>query len=121
MFGKIALDNEESEITENNNFQTFPQAILVLFRSATGESWQEIMMSCAGGDGNYCEILATDIDTANAETFPEEIMTTTSPTMEDTNSTSGSDGIGRGICGSEFAYPYFISFYVLCSFLVRKN
>jgi voltage-dependent calcium channel L type alpha-1D len=24
-------------------------------------------------------------------------------------------------CGSSIAYPYFISFYVLCSFLVRQN
>lgn len=24
-------------------------------------------------------------------------------------------------CGSDFAYPYFISFFVLCSFLVHLN
>jgi voltage-dependent calcium channel L type alpha-1D len=43
VFGKIATDNNdgESSITRNNNFQTFPQAVLVLFRSATGEAWQE--------------------------------------------------------------------------------
>lgn len=35
MFGKIALD-DETAIHRNNNFQTFPQAVLVLFRSATG-------------------------------------------------------------------------------------
>lgn len=35
VFGKITLDNDTS-ITRNNNFQTFFQAILVLFRSATG-------------------------------------------------------------------------------------
>jgi hypothetical protein len=37
MFGKIALDSETA-IHRNNNFQTFPQAVLVLFRSATGKS-----------------------------------------------------------------------------------
>ncbi|GFY73709.1 voltage-dependent L-type calcium channel subunit alpha-1C [Trichonephila inaurata madagascariensis] len=40
VFGKIALD-PSTEIHRNNNFQTFPQAVLVLFRSATGEeAWQ---------------------------------------------------------------------------------
>uniref|UniRef100_A0A094ZJD3 Voltage-dependent calcium channel type D subunit alpha-1 n=1 Tax=Schistosoma haematobium TaxID=6185 RepID=A0A094ZJD3_SCHHA len=46
MFGKIALINPDSSINRNNNFQTFPQSLLVLFRSATGEAWQEIMLSC---------------------------------------------------------------------------
>lgn len=46
MFGKIALDSDTA-IHRNNNFQTFPQAILVLFRSATGEAWQDIMLACS--------------------------------------------------------------------------
>jgi voltage-dependent calcium channel L type alpha-1D len=47
MFGKVKLDDNtgESEINRQNNFQSFGQALLVLFRSATGESWQEIMIS----------------------------------------------------------------------------
>nr|VZI52024.1 unnamed protein product [Spirometra erinaceieuropaei] len=49
MFGKIALNNPDSAITVNTNFQTFPQAVLVLFRSATGEAWQDIMFSCVSG------------------------------------------------------------------------
>lgn len=48
MFGKISLI-DGNQINRNNNFQTFPQAILVLFRSATGEAWQEILLSCIGG------------------------------------------------------------------------
>lgn len=36
IFGKIAK-TEGSAIHRNNHFQTFPQAVLVLFRSATGE------------------------------------------------------------------------------------
>ncbi|CAG7826855.1 unnamed protein product [Allacma fusca] len=36
VFGKIKLDSD-TEIHRNNNFQTFPQAVLVLFRSATGK------------------------------------------------------------------------------------
>lgn len=37
MFGKIALD-DGTTIYRNNNFQTFPQAVLILFRSATGNT-----------------------------------------------------------------------------------
>ncbi|XP_013930703.1 PREDICTED: voltage-dependent N-type calcium channel subunit alpha-1B-like, partial [Thamnophis sirtalis] len=30
----------------HNNFQTFLQALMLLFRSATGEAWHEIMLAC---------------------------------------------------------------------------
>ncbi|XP_030647621.1 calcium channel, voltage-dependent, N type, alpha 1B subunit, a [Chanos chanos] len=45
VFGNIEL-NEETAITRHNNFQTFLQALMLLFRSATGEAWHEIMLSC---------------------------------------------------------------------------
>ncbi len=35
MFGKVKID-DETAITRNNHFQNFPQAVLILFRSATG-------------------------------------------------------------------------------------
>lgn len=41
VFGKVAL-NDDTEIHRNNNFHTFPAAVLVLFRSATGEAWYVI-------------------------------------------------------------------------------
>ncbi|XP_037925278.1 muscle calcium channel subunit alpha-1 isoform X4 [Hermetia illucens] len=86
VFGKIDL-NPETSITLNNNFQTFPQAVLVLFRSATGEAWQEIMLDCSSRPGKVvCD--------------------------------SRSDDAGNLNCGSSIAFPYFISFYVLCSFLI---
>lgn len=59
MFGKISLI-DGNQINRNNNFQTFPQAILVLFRSATGEAWQEILLSCIGGklfSSSFCSEL----------------------------------------------------------------
>ncbi|EAT36648.1 AAEL011280-PA, partial [Aedes aegypti] len=87
VFGKIAMDDETS-IHRNNNFQTFPQAVLVLFRSATGEAWQDIMLDCSSRPG--------------------EVMC--DPRSDDANSPEG--------CGSSIAFPYFISFYVLCSFLI---
>jgi voltage-dependent calcium channel L type alpha-1D len=82
------LDNEDSAIDRNNNFQTFPQAVLVLFRSATGEAWQKIMLACINDPAVKCDVLSDEFKN---------------------NQTS---------CGYDFAIPYFISFYVLCSFLV---
>ncbi|XP_035684364.1 voltage-dependent calcium channel type A subunit alpha-1-like isoform X12 [Branchiostoma floridae] len=48
VFGNIALD-DETEIHRHNNFRTFIQGLMVLFRCATGEAWQEIMLSCLPG------------------------------------------------------------------------
>uniref|UniRef100_A0A8C7U6W7 Voltage-dependent N-type calcium channel subunit alpha n=1 Tax=Oncorhynchus mykiss TaxID=8022 RepID=A0A8C7U6W7_ONCMY len=45
VFGNIEL-NEDTSITHHNNFRTFLQALMLLFRSATGEAWHEIMLSC---------------------------------------------------------------------------
>uniref|UniRef100_T1IPE0 Voltage-dependent L-type calcium channel subunit alpha n=1 Tax=Strigamia maritima TaxID=126957 RepID=T1IPE0_STRMM len=53
-FGKITINND-SAIHRNNNFQTFPQAVLVLFRSATGEAWQEIMLACSARPSAKCD------------------------------------------------------------------
>uniref|UniRef100_A0AAR5PWC9 Voltage-dependent L-type calcium channel subunit alpha n=1 Tax=Dendroctonus ponderosae TaxID=77166 RepID=A0AAR5PWC9_DENPD len=88
MFGKIESDDLESgsSLTRNNNFASFFQAVLVLFRSATGEAWQEIMMDCADTKQARCD---------------RRLNRTESQ-----------------FCGSDTAYPYFISFYVLCSFLI---
>ncbi|XP_043279839.1 muscle calcium channel subunit alpha-1 isoform X13 [Venturia canescens] len=87
VFGKIVLD-DDTAIHRNNNFQTFPQAVLVLFRSATGESWQNIMLACSSRPGKVkCD-----------------------PKSDDENNPAG--------CGNDIAFPYFISFYVLCSFLI---
>ncbi|XP_032677442.1 muscle calcium channel subunit alpha-1 isoform X4 [Odontomachus brunneus] len=87
VFGKIAI-NDETSINRNNNFQSFPQAVLVLFRSATGESWQEIMMDCSAAPTKVkCDPNSDEFDNPNG-------------------------------CGSDIAFPYFISFYVLCSFLI---
>uniref|UniRef100_A0A3Q0SNX0 Voltage-dependent L-type calcium channel subunit alpha n=1 Tax=Amphilophus citrinellus TaxID=61819 RepID=A0A3Q0SNX0_AMPCI len=86
MFGKIALQ-DNTQINRNNNFQTFPQAVLLLFRCATGEAWQEIMLACS--PSKQCEKGSTN-----------------------ENSTSNED------CGSQFAIIYFVSFYMLCAFLI---
>ncbi|XP_029108659.1 voltage-dependent N-type calcium channel subunit alpha-1B-like [Scleropages formosus] len=62
VFGNIEL-NEDTEINHHNNFRTFFQALMLLFRSATGEAWHEIMLSClsqrpcdegSGSNGKEC-------------------------------------------------------------------
>ncbi|XP_063321232.1 voltage-dependent L-type calcium channel subunit alpha-1D isoform X3 [Pelmatolapia mariae] len=85
VFGKIAMV-DGTQINRNNNFQTFPQAVLMLFRCATGEAWQEIMLACM--PGKLCD--------SESDYNPGEERT----------------------CGSGFAIIYFISFYMLCAFLI---
>ncbi|KAJ8254227.1 hypothetical protein COCON_G00208390 [Conger conger] len=51
LFGNIGIEEEEgdSAINQHNNFRTFFLALMLLFRSATGEAWHDIMLSCLGG------------------------------------------------------------------------
>ncbi|XP_054859253.1 voltage-dependent L-type calcium channel subunit alpha-1F [Eublepharis macularius] len=84
-FGKVAMQ-DNTPINRNNNFQTFPQAVLLLFRCATGEAWQEIML--ASLPGKRCD--------PESDYEPGEELT----------------------CGSNFAIVYFISFFMLCAFLI---
>ncbi|XP_077579736.1 voltage-dependent R-type calcium channel subunit alpha-1E [Stigmatopora nigra] len=90
VFGNIKL-NDESHINQHNNFKTFFGALMLLFRSATGESWQEIMLSCLSGQ--------------ECETDPSIAPFTLSPDHE-------------GGCGTDFAYCYFVSFIFFSSFLM---
>ncbi|XP_078790159.1 voltage-dependent R-type calcium channel subunit alpha-1E isoform X4 [Oryzias latipes] len=90
VFGNIKL-NDESHINQHNNFKTFFSALMLLFRSATGESWQEIMLSCLSGQ--------------ECEPDPSIAPLTMSPDHE-------------GGCGTDFAYCYFVSFIFFSSFLM---
>ncbi|XP_049453892.1 voltage-dependent R-type calcium channel subunit alpha-1E-like [Epinephelus fuscoguttatus] len=90
VFGNIKL-NDESHINQHNNFKTFFSALMLLFRSATGESWQEIMLSCLSGQ--------------ECEPDPSIPPLITSPDHE-------------GGCGTDFAYCYFVSFIFFSSFLM---
>ncbi|XP_073667932.1 calcium channel, voltage-dependent, L type, alpha 1D subunit, a [Paramisgurnus dabryanus] len=85
VFGKIAMV-DHTQINRNNNFQTFPQAVLLLFRCATGEAWQDIMLACM--PGKLCD---PESEYNKGEEFT---------------------------CGSNFAIIYFITFYMLCAFLI---
>ncbi|XP_021710368.1 voltage-dependent calcium channel type A subunit alpha-1 isoform X13 [Aedes aegypti] len=48
VFGNIELE-PESAITRHNNFRSFVQGLMLLFRCATGESWPNIMLACLKG------------------------------------------------------------------------
>ncbi|XP_011688054.1 PREDICTED: voltage-dependent calcium channel type A subunit alpha-1-like isoform X2 [Wasmannia auropunctata] len=48
VFGNIVLDADTS-ITKHNNFQSFIQGLMLLFRCATGEAWPNIMLACVKG------------------------------------------------------------------------
>ncbi|VDO10623.1 unnamed protein product [Rodentolepis nana] len=57
LFGKISLEQPGQDppwadgiIHRSNNFRNFFYSLLVLFRSATGESWHEIMLACTPGE-----------------------------------------------------------------------
>ncbi|XP_062855053.1 calcium channel, voltage-dependent, L type, alpha 1S subunit, b [Trichomycterus rosablanca] len=85
VFGKIALV-DGTEINRNNHFQTFPQAILILYRCVTGEAWPKVMLACMSG--KLCD--------PKSDYAPGEENT----------------------CGTNFAVFYFLSFNMLCSFLI---
>uniref|UniRef100_A0A914C6B3 Voltage-dependent calcium channel type A subunit alpha-1 n=1 Tax=Acrobeloides nanus TaxID=290746 RepID=A0A914C6B3_9BILA len=88
VFGNIYLD-PTTEVNRHNNFQSFFNAVILLFRCATGEAWQDIMMACTAGrsctKANSLEALAT-------------IRGTT--------------------CGTNMSYAYFTTFVFLSSFLM---
>ncbi|XP_072537833.1 calcium channel, voltage-dependent, L type, alpha 1S subunit, b isoform X2 [Salminus brasiliensis] len=85
VFGKIALV-DGTEINRNANFQTFPQAILLLYRTVTGEGWQKLMLACMSG--KLCD--------PKSDYAPGE----------------------EHSCGTNFAVFYFLSFNMLCAFLI---
>uniref|UniRef100_A0A1I8PXP8 Voltage-dependent calcium channel type A subunit alpha-1 n=1 Tax=Stomoxys calcitrans TaxID=35570 RepID=A0A1I8PXP8_STOCA len=49
VFGNIKLGTVENTITRHNNFQSFVQGVMLLFRCATGEAWPNIMLACLKG------------------------------------------------------------------------
>ncbi|KAG6803533.1 muscle calcium channel subunit alpha-1 isoform X2 [Apis mellifera caucasica] len=81
--------NPGSTIISINFFRLFRVMRLVkLLSRGEGESWQEIMMDCSVQPGKV----------------------KCDPNSDEALNTNG--------CGSDIAFPYFISFYVLCSFLI---
>ncbi|XP_055550027.1 voltage-dependent calcium channel type A subunit alpha-1-like isoform X7 [Wyeomyia smithii] len=48
VFGNIELD-PDTAISRHNNFRSFLDGLMLLFRCATGESWPNIMLACMKG------------------------------------------------------------------------
>ena len=90
LFGRIQL-KEDTNINRNNNFQNFPNAVILLFRCATGEDWHRVMEDCMPGKACH-----NPLDENGDPINPEEINE----------------------CGSILAMPYFIMFYMICAFLI---
>ncbi|UJR21745.1 hypothetical protein I4U23_024820 [Adineta vaga] len=88
VFGNVRHDSGKTEITRHNNFANFFSALMLLFRCATGESWQAVMLACKAGA--ECQLPAN-----------ERVPIKSKPT-----------------CGSNIAYAYFCSFVFLSSFLM---
>ncbi|KAL3094183.1 hypothetical protein niasHT_028272 [Heterodera trifolii] len=95
VFGNIQLD-PTSEINRHNNFQSFFNAIILLFRCATGEAWQEIMLSSTAG--KPCA-------KTNALSMALQML-------------DKSSGVGPQPCGTNMSYAYFVTFVFLSSFLL---
>ncbi|NP_001335573.1 Voltage-dependent calcium channel type A subunit alpha-1 [Caenorhabditis elegans] len=87
VFGNIWL-NAATEINRHNNFQSFFNAVILLFRCATGEGWQDIMMAAVQGK-DCARAGSAEINFEKGQT-----------------------------CGSNVSYAYFTSFVFLSSFLM---
>ncbi|CAF0900785.1 unnamed protein product [Rotaria sordida] len=88
VFGNVRHDSGKSEISRHNNFANFLYALMLLFRCATGESWQAVMLACKAG-----------VECQPPYNSRYQAKSTTK-------------------CGSDFAYLYFCSFVFLSSFLM---
>jgi len=129
MFGTIQ-PLETTMINENNNFKSvrfssiicyrlyahvqFFQSMLLLFRCMTGEAWQEIMLaSVAERECNqrYLQSMP-DLKGIDYPPTPPEDGDKEKQRLFDTYIAK------KFSCGSNFAYVYFISFYMFCAFLI---
>jgi hypothetical protein len=82
---------------------------MILFRCATGESWQAVMLACKAGA--ECQ------PSLHARQYQQTGMTTTTtPYFPIMHIKGGHSELKT--CGSNFAYLYFCSFVFLSSFLV---
>jgi len=101
VFGTIKLE-PDGPLNRNNHFQNFPQAVILLFRCATGESWQEIMRACLAGAN--CEPKAEERERMAIDPKFKFEFEMNPPRK----------------CGMDVAYGYFVSFVFLSSFLVNN-
>ncbi|KFO24422.1 Voltage-dependent L-type calcium channel subunit alpha-1S [Fukomys damarensis] len=129
MFGKIAM-LDGTQINRNNNFQTFPQAVLLLFRQECPRPAPDspcFALICTGSASPTvgspagflpCSSLLDDFShlCATGEAWQEILLACSYGKLCDPESDYAPGE--EYTCGTNFAYYYFISFYMLCAFLI---
>jgi hypothetical protein len=85
---------------------------MILFRCATGESWQAVMLACKSGVD--CQL------SFHNRQYQNTGLATTSSYFPIIHTKGGGHGHTTR-CGSDFAYLYFCSFVFLSSFLVSRK
>jgi hypothetical protein len=84
---------------------------MIIFRCATGESWQAVMLACKSGVECQPQF--------HSRTYPySNTLTTTSSHLSMSHTKGGQSSTKN--CGSDFSYLYFCSFVFLSSFLVSQ-
>ncbi len=81
---------------------------MIIFRCATGESWQAVMLACKSG---------ADCHTGFHHRHYQQTDSVNISIHSSTMQTKGGQSNPQK-CGSDFAYAYFCSFVFLSSFLV---
>src|SRR5258708_3542630 len=86
---------------------------IMCYSCATGEGWQKVMLSCSDRENVFCSRESDDYDS---------YIKCTSLNQTDVSilemCKNNPQYMVEPTCGNSLAYPYFISFFMLCSFLV---
>lgn len=95
IFSGVRLQNH---LDDKNNFQTFPNAMVMLMKFSTGEDWNAFMYELAN-TGSHLKQPCDD--------------------TEDFETITANGGIVNG-CGTAASYPFFLSFTVLVTMLIMN-
>ncbi|CAF3010742.1 unnamed protein product [Rotaria socialis] len=112
VFGNVRHESSTAEINRHNNFSNFFYALMLLFRCATGESWQAVMLACKAGV--ECQLQSH----TRGYNQPATVYTHPSAGSACIAASPPKHDATFGRCGSDFAYLYFCSFVFLSSFLM---
>jgi len=114
LFGLI---KEQDFITRHANFANFPNALMLLFRMATGESWNGLMHNCMIHTG--CVLIQNEaFKTANGIT--DEVFYIDFAELQDApyKSLGKDDYENQCTPHASAAIIYFIVFVILCAFVM---
>jgi uncharacterized membrane protein YgcG len=95
LFARLKLGEH---ITAHANFRTFPDAFVTLLRCSTGEAWNSLMHEAAA--------------TSNCGAIPSVYNSSVCGYADSERGCEPIDG-----CGNWFAFPYFVSFSIVVTFV----